>query len=593
MRGRGMFMTVVVLALLLVMALVVRAGQQPETSPRTVPLVPMGTAFTYQGRLTDGEQPADGTYDLLFNLYVEEADTIPLDSVEVADVLVSEGLFMVQIGFEEGSFRGEMRHLEIGVRPGDSEEEYVLLTPRQRLLPTPYALALPGLWTQQNEVSPNLIGGYPANYVAEGVEGATIGGGGSDGQFNQITSHYSTVAGGAGNWAGLEDGEPISATYATISGGGFNRTTGTLGTIGGGWGNEVHGSLSTIGGGLWNIAWGELATIAGGGRSNPEDNTTGNRVTDNHGTVGGGGNNRAGDGQVDLTNAPFATVAGGQNNGAAGGHSAIGGGLDNTASGGAATISGGEGTMASGASSTIGGGEWNSASGQWATIAGGEQISVTGQSAAVGGGTHITVTGNFATVGGGSQNEASGSKSTIGGGQSNIASGGLSTISGGYQNTASGGRSTIPGGHWAAAPLYGQMAYASGRFSGAGDAQSSLYVLRKETNDDADQELALDGGGLLLTVAVSRTVTFDILVVARSDTGQSAGHSLVGVIENVGGTTSFVGTPLTPTLGTDNPGWDVWVVADDDRDALILKVRGEGATPIRWVATVRTAEVSW
>jgi len=668
MKGRGMFMVAVVLVLVLGMALVTSAAQQPARSPSTVPLVPVGTAFTYQGRLTDGEQPADGTYDLLFNLYVEETDTTPIDNVEVGDVAVSQGLFTAQVDFGEGAFRGEQRYLEIGVRPGNSEGEYVLLTPRQRLLSTPYALALPGLWTQQNETSPNLIGGYPANYVAGGVEGATIGGGGADGQPNQVTSHYGTVAGGAGNWAGLEGGEPISATYATIGGGGFNRAAGGLSTVGGGWGNEVHDSLGTVGGGLWNIAWGEMATIGGGGRSNPEDNTTGNRVTDNHGTVGGGGNNQAGDGHEDLTNARFATVGGGESNTASGGHSVIGGGLNNVASGGAATISGGEGNVANNANTTIGGGgsntsshigatvgggdgntaagflstvsggynnaareaydtvgggelntagggtstvsgglrnvtsaggatvgggEWNTVSGRWATIGGGEQISVTGQSATVGGGTHITVTADFATVGGGSQNEVSGPKGTIGGGQYNSASGQLSTIGGGARNTASGGRSTIPGGIWAVAPLYGQMAYASGRFSGAGDAQASLYVLRIETSDDITHELSLDGIDKPLTVALSRTVTFDILVVARSEMGQSAGYSLQGVIENVGGTTSFVGAPFTTTLGADNPDWKAWAVADDSRDALILKVTGKEATQIRWVATVRTAEVGW
>ncbi|MHC4721426.1 MAG: hypothetical protein ACYS6I_01830, partial [Planctomycetota bacterium] len=30
---------------------------------------PMGTAFTYQGRLTDANSPADGLYDFRFELY--------------------------------------------------------------------------------------------------------------------------------------------------------------------------------------------------------------------------------------------------------------------------------------------------------------------------------------------------------------------------------------------------------------------------------------------------------------------------------------------------------------------------------------------
>jgi hypothetical protein len=54
---------------------------------------------------------------------------------------------------------------------------YTGLGPRQALTATPYALALPGLWTEPNADSPNLIGGYSGNSVTGGVVGATIGGG--------------------------------------------------------------------------------------------------------------------------------------------------------------------------------------------------------------------------------------------------------------------------------------------------------------------------------------------------------------------------------------------------------------------------------
>ena len=38
-----------------------------------VPMLhPQGMAFTYQGRLNDGANPADGTYDLRFPLYTAD-----------------------------------------------------------------------------------------------------------------------------------------------------------------------------------------------------------------------------------------------------------------------------------------------------------------------------------------------------------------------------------------------------------------------------------------------------------------------------------------------------------------------------------------
>ena len=86
-------------------------------------------------------------------------------------------------------------------------------------------------------------------------------------------------------------------------------------------------------------------------------------------------------------------------------------------------------------------------------------------------------------------------------------------------------------------------------------------------------------------------MTFDILVVARSDGGASAGYRVEGVVENVGGATGFIGTPTVTTLGEDVAAWDVAVQADDTNDALVINVTGAAATNIGWVATVRTAEV--
>jgi hypothetical protein len=167
-------------------------------------------------------------------------------------------------------------------------------------------------------------------------------------------------------------------------------------------------------------------------------------------------------------------------------------------------------------------------------------------------------------------------------------------VGGGGNNTASGSNATVPGGRSAAASHYGEMAYASGPFTATGDAQTSLYVLRQETNDTTLTELFLDGGGFdrRITLAADRVLTFDILIVGAHRFGDNAaGYQLTGVIKNIGGITNFVGTPTKTVLAESVIAWDAQVVADDTNDALVIQVTGSNGNTIRWVASVRTVEV--
>jgi len=120
------------------------------------------------------------------------------------------------------------------------------------------------------------------------------------------------------------------------------------------------------------------ATIGGGGAPG---RGLFNRVTDPYGTVGGGGNNQAGDDDPGTNEARYATVGGGEGN---------------TASGYRATVCGGGTNTASGPNAMVGGGCINTASEWYATV---------------GGGYHNTVSGTFATVPGGRDNTAQGDDS--------------------------------------------------------------------------------------------------------------------------------------------------------------------------------------
>jgi hypothetical protein len=106
----------------------------------SAPSVALGTAFTYQGYMTDGGVPADDRYDFKFSLYDAASDGGPVGSVvSREDVPVSEGVFIVQLDFGD-IFDGTALWLQVGVREWDSAGAYTSLSPRQALTASPYAL---------------------------------------------------------------------------------------------------------------------------------------------------------------------------------------------------------------------------------------------------------------------------------------------------------------------------------------------------------------------------------------------------------------------------------------------------------------------
>ena len=99
-----------------------------------------GTAFTYQGRLTDGMGPANGCYDFQFALYDADLEGMAqADKLTLEAAAVSNGLFTVLLDFGNGVFTGDGRWLEIGVRTNGAGA-FVTLAPRQAMTPAPYAI---------------------------------------------------------------------------------------------------------------------------------------------------------------------------------------------------------------------------------------------------------------------------------------------------------------------------------------------------------------------------------------------------------------------------------------------------------------------
>lgn len=102
---------------------------------------PLGSAFSYQGQLTESGQPASGLYDLQVCLFDTPANPVPIGCApDFGDVPVEDGVFTLALDFGSAPFAGQQRFLELRVRPGASTGGYTILAPRQLVRPAPEAL---------------------------------------------------------------------------------------------------------------------------------------------------------------------------------------------------------------------------------------------------------------------------------------------------------------------------------------------------------------------------------------------------------------------------------------------------------------------
>jgi len=170
----------------------------------------VGTSFTYQGRLTDGGSPANGTYDFQFKLYDAATSGSQVGStVTKSSVSVTNGLFTVQLDFGN-VFDGTALWLEIAVRPAGSGS-YTPLNPRQALTAAPYsAYALSAPWSG--------LTGMPAGF-ADNTDNDALGG-------------LSCASGQVAKWNGSAwtcqadaDTTYSAATGLMLSGGAFSIAT--------------------------------------------------------------------------------------------------------------------------------------------------------------------------------------------------------------------------------------------------------------------------------------------------------------------------------------------------------------------------------
>ncbi|MGI8967213.1 MAG: tail fiber domain-containing protein [Limisphaerales bacterium] len=367
------------------------------------------TAFTYQGTLNDNGVPASGNYDLQFSLRDALAAGNPIGSpVTTAPVAVSNGLFTVTLDFGSGSFNGNSRWLEIGVRTNGSAGAYMLLAPRQAITSTPYAIQAANASsasTVTGSISDaQLSSNIPRLNTAANFTGATtfnpaVGAPFAVGNSTKVinlnadwldgldSTAFWKTAGNSGttpaiNFIGTTDNQALEFRVNGSRALRLEPTGVSPNVIGGFSGNFVasgkYGSTISGGGssGFTNSIFAYFSTIGGGYENTIQTNA-------HSSTIGGGYYNTI------QTNASYSTIGGGSFNiiQATAHYSTISGGLFNTIQNNASY-------------STIGGGSFNSIqpNAYYPTISGGYN-------------NIITPNANFAMIPGGYLNVADGTGS--------------------------------------------------------------------------------------------------------------------------------------------------------------------------------------
>ena len=254
-----------------------------------------------------------------------------------------------------------------------------------------------------------------------------------------------------------------------------------------------------------------------------------------------------------------------------------------------------------------------SAIGPRGVISGGYANTISGSNnaAVIAGGSTNIVNSNYGVIGGGYVNTSNGGWDVVAGGWTCGAYGGNGAVGGGMNNTVSQAYGTIPGGQEGYSALFGKLAYASGKFTTAGDAQFGLNVCRATTTTNAAINLTNDGSGTFsatnhLVLPNNRVYRFTIDLVASSGTIGTASTSTYGSFGGVwtitgairraatAATTAIIGIPTVLATAVDSQLAAVTftVLAETATyGSLQIVATGLASTQIHWVATIMTTEV--
>jgi hypothetical protein len=134
------------------------------------------TAFTYQGKLTDNNLAANGTYDMQFRLFdMPDAGTGAQQGATFTNQTVQaiNGIFTVQLDFGSAPLAaGANVYLEISIRPAGNTGGYTALAPRQQISSAPYSIQSLNATTATTAITANNsleLGGTTASVFIAGL----------------------------------------------------------------------------------------------------------------------------------------------------------------------------------------------------------------------------------------------------------------------------------------------------------------------------------------------------------------------------------------------------------------------------------------
>jgi hypothetical protein len=315
MNSRKLSMILSAIIVLLLAAGVAGAVAERETQAPTAVEVAVSSGISYQGRVTTaGGAPLNGTYPMRFIVYDQEAAGSALWDSGTINVPVADGLFNVKLGVDHADFNGRALWLSISV---DGET----LSPRQEILPAPYALSLrPGADIVGDSIAgaDAVLAGYaPATGTAiyadanggvglfgdsensYGVWGSsndswggyfTSGGGygirvNTDGTDHYDHGAYITAQGGYGVYAQSAVNQAVRGEAGNVTG--ISQPLGAVGVVGIGANRGTYGASSS-GNGVYGVSssnyglWAQSTDFRGAtGRTSRADNNYGFYTPDN------------------------------------------------------------------------------------------------------------------------------------------------------------------------------------------------------------------------------------------------------------------------------------------------------------------------
>jgi hypothetical protein len=474
-------------------------------TPSTVP--PIGF-LNVQGVLHENGAPINGFMDFCWGLFNASSGGTRLatDTNMNNNVAVSNGV--ANVLFHVGNLAAlglsptQELWLELDVRPSGTTNDFVVLSPRQRIVPALFATMAVRAEEARRlteplsvDLLPPLVPRLDRSPTFTGTvatAGDLVGGRLQVGFGHELAGPGASIVGGMNN--------TNLAAHALIGGGGANQVQpgAEYGVIGGGLENSIGRALSNglmrtkgtigtgssygfIGGGTKNSIGDEsdYCVVTGGYDNDIRDHTDSS-------SVGGGSDNDIAEG------AHYSTIGGGWENdiGEDAFFSVVGGGQDNFIQDGAygSTISGGmqNSIWDFAERSAIGGGEGNSirTSTKYSNIGGGRRniiVTTSAESAAcnvIAGGSENHIYGQYIAIGGGLENRNFGGRAMIGGGDNNYITenGPWSFIGGGGENVigvGSGSGSAYGGGY---------SMIGGGRLNKIGDAAPFSVIGGGETN---------------------------------------------------------------------------------------------------------------